>query len=62
MSANKLKSAALKEEDEWRAQDDLRTLLEARKIQKDAKRMAKVRALAKQKMADMQALTERAAK
>ena len=48
----------MKEEDEWRAQDDLRTLLEARKIQKDAKRMAKVRALAKQKMADMQALTK----
>ncbi|ONM43149.1 hypothetical protein BXT89_14455 [Halopseudomonas pachastrellae] len=58
MSANKVKAAALKEEDEWRAQDDLRTLLEAKKIQKDAKRMAKVRALAKQKMADMQALTK----
>ncbi|MEH6501766.1 hypothetical protein [Halopseudomonas aestusnigri] len=58
MSANKLKAVAMKEEDEWRAQDDLRTLLEARKIQKDAKRMAKVRALAKQKMADMQALTK----
>jgi hypothetical protein len=58
MSANKVKASALKEEDEWRAQDDLRTLLEAKKIQKDAKRMAKVRALAKQKMADMQALTK----
>lgn len=58
MRTNKVKASALKEEDEWRAQDDLRTLLEAKKIQKDAKRMAKVRALAKQKMADMQALTK----
>lgn len=58
MRTNTVKTSALKEEDEWRAQDDLRTLLEAKKIQKDAKRMAKVRALAKQKMADMQALTK----
>lgn len=58
MRTSKGKAVAMKEEDEWRAQDDLRTLLEAKKIQKDAKRMAKVRALAKQKMADMQALTK----
>lgn len=52
------KAIALKEENEWRAQDDLRTLLEAKKIQKDPKRMAAVRAVAKQKMADLTALTK----
>lgn len=58
MRTDKAKALALREENEWRVQDDLRTLLEAKKIQKDAKRMAKVRALAKQKMADMQALAK----
>jgi|GEM_PF-6466608 len=51
--------AAMSEEKEWRAQDDLRTLMEARKIQGDAKRMAAVRTLAKQKMADMKSLAEK---
>ena len=54
-----MRSPMMKEEREWRAQDDLRTLLEAKKIQKDSKRMAAVRKLAKEKMADMQALTEK---
>lgn len=50
---------AMSEESEWRAQDDLRTLMEARKIQGDAKRMAAARTLAKQKMADMKSLAEK---
>jgi len=44
---------------EWQAGDDLRTVLEAKKIMKDPKRMGAVRALAKKKQAEMQALTEK---
>lgn len=39
--------------DDWRVESDLSTLLEAEKIEKDPKRMSKVRALAKQKMLDV---------
>ncbi len=39
--------------DDWRVESDLNTLLEAEKIEKDPKRMSKVRALAKQKMLDV---------
>lgn len=34
-------------ENEWRAQDDMRTLVEAEKIKKDPKRIAAARACAK---------------
>ena len=40
-------------ETDWRAEGDLSTLLEAKKIEADKRRMAKVRALAKQKMLDV---------
>lgn len=46
--------------DEWRVESDLGTLLEAEKIEKDPKRMAKVRALAKQKMLDVAAIAAEA--
>jgi hypothetical protein len=36
--------------DDWRIESDLSTLLEAEKIEKDPKRMAKVRKLAQSKM------------
>lgn len=49
----------MSDDKEWQTQDDLRTVLEAKKIQKDPKRMAAVRALAKKKQAEMQALTEK---
>ena len=42
--------SAAAEEAEWRAESDLRTLIEAEKIEKDPKRMKAVRALAKKKM------------
>lgn len=42
--------------DNWRIESDLGTLLEAEKIEKDPKRMGKVRALAKQKMLDVAAI------
>ena len=41
--------AAVKSEDDWQTESDLRTVLECEKIEKDPKRMAKVRALAKSK-------------
>ena len=50
------KMIASPSEAEWRAQDDLRTLMEAKKIEKDRKRMDAVRKLAKEKMAEMKTL------
>jgi hypothetical protein len=44
---------ALASDNDWRTESDLSTLLEAKKIEADPKRMAKVRALAKQKMLDV---------
>lgn len=46
-------SVAAVSENDWRVEGDLNTLLEAKKIEADPKRMAKVRALAKQKMLDV---------
>lgn len=37
-------------EDEWRAEDDMRTLMCAKEIRSDPKRMAKVKALARKKL------------
>lgn len=45
------------EEARWQAESDLRTLVEAREVQKDAKRMAAVRKLAKEKAAVLKSLT-----
>lgn len=42
----------------WRTEDDMRTLMQAREIQRDPKRMAAVRKLAQEKMADMKKLTQ----
>lgn len=36
--------------DDWETEEDLRTLMRAKEIEKDPKRMAKAQALAKQKM------------
>ena len=48
------KTAVLvKPDEEWRAEADLHTLLEAEKIKADPKRMAKVRALAQKKMMEV---------
>ena len=48
------KTAVLvKPDEEWRAEADLHTLMEAEKIGKDPKRMAKVRALAQKKMMEV---------
>lgn len=38
---------------DWRAESDLATLMEAEKIKKDAKRMESVRALARKRLEDV---------
>lgn len=40
-------------ENDWRVESDLNTLIEAKKIEGDKKRLAKVQAMAKQKMLDV---------
>jgi pyocin large subunit-like protein len=45
--------AMTKAEDDWRAESDLRTLMEAEQIKNDAKRLAKAQALAKKKMMEV---------
>lgn len=47
------KAIAIKPDEEWHVEADLRTLLEAEKIEADPKRMAKVRALAQKKMMEV---------
>jgi hypothetical protein len=53
MESSMAKAIAVSSSDDWRVESDLNTLLEAEKIEKDPKRMSKVRALAKQKMLDV---------
>lgn len=45
--ANKVNIA---EDEEWRVDRDLRTLMDAEKIRRDPKRMAKAKAMAKERM------------
>lgn len=45
--------SSIKDDERWRVEDDLRIMVEAEKIEKDPKRMAKVQALAKEKMMDV---------
>jgi hypothetical protein len=47
-----------KMEEEWQTESDIRTLLEARKIKKDPKRMKCVRDMAKSKLGDMASLAD----
>lgn len=44
-----------KQEADWRAEDDLRTLLRAAEIKKDPKRLAAAKAKAKEQMQALQA-------
>lgn len=48
--AKRAKNSLVVASDDWQVEDDLRTLCRAEEIKKDAKRMAKVKALAKEKM------------
>ena len=47
------KGNGLKIDESWAVENDLRTLCDAKEIQKDSKRMAAVKKLAKEKMMDM---------
>ena len=49
----KKSEVAIKPDEEWQVEADLRCLLEAEKIGADPKRMAKVRALAQKKMMEV---------
>lgn len=41
---------SIKPDEEWKVEDDMRTLMCAKEIQADPKRMAKVKALARKKL------------
>ena len=45
--------------DDWEVEHDLSTLIEARKIQRDKDRMARVRKLAKKKSEEMDRVSEK---
>lgn len=51
--SNKVKIA---EDEEWRVESDLRTLMDAEKIRRDPKRLAKAKALAKARMLETAAV------
>lgn len=48
--------------DDWQVESDLRTLMECEKIEKDPKRMAKVRALAKKKLMEVASIAAESGK
>jgi hypothetical protein len=50
------KAEVVAQEKEWKADSDLRTLIEAEKIKKDKARLAAAMKMRKEKMADMQNL------
>ena len=52
-----MKSDAITDK-KWQAEDDLRTVARAEEIKKDAKRMAAVKELAKEKMSEMEKIAK----
>lgn len=58
MTSKKRSNAAISisEDEEWRVEQDLRTMVECEAIEKDPKRLAKVQALAKRKMLEVAAI------
>jgi hypothetical protein len=55
-SSNAIAADKSPQYDQWKADNDLRTLTEAKEIQKDSTRMAFVQRRAKEKLAEMEAL------
>lgn len=53
----KIKSIGMKSEDDWMVEDAMRTLMRADEIRKDKKLMAKVSAMAKEKLLALAAVT-----
>lgn len=60
--SRKKASSMTKMEDQWRTEEDLRCLQVAAEIRKDPKRLAKCRALAREKLAAAQKTAESIAK
>ncbi|MCD5994157.1 hypothetical protein KDX38_10990 [Pseudomonas sp. CDFA 602] len=55
-----MKPSPMSEDDKkWEVERDLRSLAEAAEINKDPKRLAAARALAKEKMADLQKIADK---
>lgn len=52
---------AVAEEKDWRAEDDMRTLMNAEEIKNDPKRLAAAKAAAKKKLIELAAVTSVAA-
>lgn len=50
MPKKKMNTAAISDDNRWRAESDLSTLMEAEKIKSDPKRIAAAQAVAKEKM------------
>lgn len=46
-------AAVLKDDEKWRVESDLRTMIEAEAIKNDVKRFAKMQALAKERMTEV---------
>lgn len=53
MAKNSATISMRKEEEQWRVESDLSTLQRAEEIEKDPKRMAKVKAMAKEKLMEL---------
>ncbi len=53
-----MKAQMAKEEREWQAEQDIRTLCEAAEIRKDKARLKRARDMAKKKLAEIQAVAE----
>ena len=51
LSGNRISAA--RADDDWQTDSDLRTLMEAEKIEKDPKRLEKAQALAKKKLLEI---------
>jgi RPA family protein len=49
----KIKSIGMKSEDDWMVEDAMRTLMRAKEIRNDKKLMAKVSAMAKEKLMEL---------
>lgn len=45
--------AMIKADEEWRVEDDMRTLMRAKEIEADPKRMARVKAMAEKKLKEV---------
>ncbi len=55
-----MKPAVMSDDDKkWQAERDMRTLADAIEINKDPKRLAAARALAKEKMADLKQIADK---